>query len=77
MPKRKSYLPAQEQKEIDLIRNAKEEFHLQNRHLLNQLKEHPEKYRREEFKYIREFVNHVLIAIGNSMIGLLVTEVTT
>ncbi|KAL3802370.1 hypothetical protein HJC23_007195 [Cyclotella cryptica] len=57
--KHKSTPSAQEMKEQALLCRKKEELHAHFEHLLKQLVDSPDKYKRGEFRYIREFVTFI------------------
>lgn len=57
--KHKSTPSVQEMKEQALLCRKKEELHAHFEHLLKQLVDSPDKYKRGEFRYIREFVTFI------------------
>jgi hypothetical protein len=49
----------QELRELGIIAKKKEAQHLQFQHMLKSLMADPSKFKRPEFRYLREFISHV------------------
>ena len=54
-----SNISKQKLRELAIEAGKKEGIHSQFHHMLKCLSDEPTKYKREEFKYLREFVSHV------------------
>ena len=57
--KRSASISQQELREVSISLRQKEALHAQFQHMLKSLMADPEKFKRVEFRYVREFVSHI------------------